>query len=161
MVGGAEVRAVSVPHIGTTFGYRVRFGDGPTVVYLPDHQQPLDGSMDVDPAVIDLCRGADVLIHDAQFTPEEFAAKAHWGHCTVDYAVHVAAEAGVGRLVLFHHDPSHGDEMLDQLLAEARALPEASALDEVLSAHEGLTLVLTDVVGEDAAGAVPHTGGQR
>lgn len=141
--GDADVTAVSVPHIGTTFGYRVRFGDGPTVVYLPDHQQPLDGSMDVDPAVVELCRDADVLIHDAQFTDEEFAVKAHWGHCTVDYAVNVAAKSGVRRLVLFHHDPSHGDAMLDRLVAEARALPAAAGLDEVLSAHEGLTISLT------------------
>jgi len=155
-VGDAEVQAVSVPHIGTTFGFRVRFGDGPVVVYLPDHQQPLDGSMDVDPAVIELCRDADVLIHDAQFTAEEFAVKAHWGHCTVDYAVNVAAKAGVDRLVLFHHDPSHDDDTLDRLLAEARALPAAAGITEVLSAHEGLTIALSgEPVGVRRS---PHEG---
>lgn len=139
-IGDATVVAASVPHIGTTYGYRVRFGDGPTVVYLPDHQQPLDGSLVVDPGVVELCRGADVLIHDAQFTPDEFARKAHWGHCTAEFAVAVAEAAGVERLVLFHHDPSHHDDLLDGILTEMRALPAARGLTEVLAAHEGLTL---------------------
>lgn len=141
-VGDAEVVCTAVPHIGDTVGYRVRFGDGPTVVYLPDHQQPLDGSLGVDPAVVALCEGADVLIHDAQFTPEEFAAKPHWGHCTPEYAVSVAVAAGVGRLVLFHHDPQHDDATLDAMCAGARNLPAASSLDEVIAASEGLTISL-------------------
>ena len=84
---------------------------------------------------------ADLLIHDAQYTPEEFAAKAHWGHCTVDYAVHVGAEAGVKRLALFHHDPSHDDAMVDCLVAGARTTA-AGRIDEVFAAAEGLTVVL-------------------
>jgi phosphoribosyl 1,2-cyclic phosphodiesterase len=141
-IGDADVVAMAVPHIGTTFGFRVSFGDGPVVVYLPDHQQPIDGSLDVAPEVIELCEGADVLIHDAQFTPDEFAVKANWGHCTVDYAVAVAAAAGVRRLVLFHHDPAHDDAVLDGLLDEVRSSAAAAVLDEVISAHEGLTISL-------------------
>jgi phosphoribosyl 1,2-cyclic phosphodiesterase len=150
-IGDAEVQVVAVPHIGDTLGYRVRLAGGPEVVYLPDHQQPLDGSLDVAPEVVELCRGADVLIHDAQFTPEEFAEKAHWGHCTVEYAVTVAALAGVRRLVLFHHDPAHDDDALDALLAAARALPAAAGIEEVLAAHEGLTINL-------GTGALPSAG---
>lgn len=141
-VGDAEVTCVAIPHIGDTYGFRVRFGDGPSIVYLPDHQQPLDGSLDVDPAVVALCDGADALIHDAQFTPAEFAAKPHWGHCTPEYAVAVAAAAGVRRLVLFHHDPAHDDETLDAMAEAARNLPAAAALEEVLAASEGLTISL-------------------
>jgi phosphoribosyl 1,2-cyclic phosphodiesterase len=148
IIGDAEVQAVAVPHIGDTFGYRIGSTTGPTVAYLPDHQQPLDGSMVVAPEVIELCRNVDVLIHDAQFTPEEFAQKSDWGHCTVAYAVEVAAQAGARRLVLFHHDPAHDDAMLDQLLAEARALPAAVGIEEIIAAEEGLTLHLT-------AGALP------
>jgi phosphoribosyl 1,2-cyclic phosphodiesterase len=139
-IGDADVVVMAVPHIGTTLGFRVRFGDGPVVVYLPDHQQPLDGSLDVADEVLELCRDADILIHDAQFTPTEFALKSNWGHCTVEYAVAVAAAAGVRRLVLFHHDPAHDDATLDTLLDEARNLPAAASLDEVVSAHEGLTI---------------------
>lgn len=141
-IGDADVVTMAVPHIGTTFGYRIQFGDGPSVVYLPDHQQPTDGSLEVAPEVIDLCRGADVLIHDAQFTPEEFALKANWGHCTVQYAVAVAAAAGVGRLVLFHHDPAHDDATLDVLADQARIAGATAGLVEVISAHEGLTISL-------------------
>lgn len=141
-VGGAEVVCAAVPHIGDTYGFRVRFGNGPSVVYLPDHQQPLDGALDVDPAVLALCEGADVLIHDAQFTAGEFAAKPHWGHCTPEYAVAVAAAAGVRRLVLFHHDPAHDDDALDAMCDAARRLPAAAGIDEVLAASEGLTISL-------------------
>jgi phosphoribosyl 1,2-cyclic phosphodiesterase len=142
LVGDAEVVCAAVPHIGDTVGFRVRFGDGPTVVYLPDHQQPQDGSLAVDPAVVALCQGADVLIHDAQFTAEEFAAKAHWGHCTPEYAVAVAVASGVERLVLFHHDPAHDDDAIDAMYGAACRLPAAAGLTEVLAASEGLTISL-------------------
>lgn len=139
-VAGAKVTALEVPHTDTTFGYRIE-RDGRAVAYISDHQQPADGRS-IAPAVLDLCDGVDVLIHDAQFTPEEFAAKSNWGHCTLEYAVHVAAVAGVGRLVLFHHDPSHTDDTLDRLLDDVRALPAAAGL-EIVAAHEGLTLTLS------------------
>ena len=146
-VGDAEVTAALVPHRGPTFGYRVQFGSGPVVAYVPDHQQPVDGSLIVDPAVVALCRGADVLIHDAQFTPEEFADKTDWGHCTVEFALTVAAAADVGRLVLFHHDPSHDDAALDAMLRDANAHPLAAGLSEVIAAREGMTVHCAPVPG--------------
>jgi ribonuclease BN (tRNA processing enzyme) len=91
--------------------------------------------------VLELADGADVLIHDAQYTRSEFEQKAHWGHCTIDYAVTVAREAGVGTVVLFHHDPSHADDHLDDLLAEAQGLVGPSG-PEVIAAYEGLRLTL-------------------
>ena len=90
--------------------------------------------------MLELCEGADLVIHDAQFTESEFPEKNYWGHCTVDYAVYVAAEAGASRLALFHHDPAHSDPVLDQLLDHAQGLSEAAGLDEVVSAWEGLTI---------------------
>ena len=77
-------------------------------------------------AVLELCDGVDLLIHDAQYTAEEFPAKATWGHCTVDYAVHVAQESGAARLALFHHDPTHDDDTVDAILAHAQASPRAA-----------------------------------
>ena len=141
-VGNAKVRVRSVPHVGDTNGYRVDW-NGASVAYISDHQAPLDHSFRVAGPVLELCDGADVLIHDAQFTPEEWEEKAHWGHCTVDYAVHVAREAGVKRLVLFHHDPSHGDEFVDRLLERARCLAHSCGVEEVLAAAEGLRFDLT------------------
>ena len=85
---------------------------------------------------------ADLVIHDAQYTEEEFRAKATWGHSTIGYAVHVAAEAGARRLALFHHDPRHTDDDIDRLLAEARATDDARRLDGVLAAREGLAIDL-------------------
>ncbi|MSZ24624.1 MAG: MBL fold metallo-hydrolase, partial [Actinobacteria bacterium] len=139
-IAGAKVTALEVPHTDTTFGYRVE-RDGFSVAYVSDHQQPADG-VSVEPGVLELCRGVDVLIHDAQFTPEEFACKPTWGHCTVGYAVRVAAAAEVGQLVLFHHDPSHDDETLDQLLAGARETGRTMGVDSIVAAFEGLSITL-------------------
>lgn len=145
-LGEAKVRAAYVPHIGATFGYRVEL-DGATVVYISDHQQPLDGGMDIAPEVLELADGADLLIHDAQYTADEFTAKAHWGHCTIGYALHVAREAGARCLALFHHDPSHDDHDVDSILSEARGVAHGNQLDEIIAASEGMTLTLGTVVG--------------
>ncbi len=140
VVGDAKVMVRNVPHVGRTNGYRVE-QDGAIVTYISDHQMPSDGSFGITDNVLELCDGADLLIHDAQYTPEEFAQKSNWGHCTVEYAVHVAAEAGVKRLALFHHDPGHHDEFVDCLLDKAR-IAAGHRIDEVLAAAEGLTVVL-------------------
>lgn len=135
--GSAVVTARPVPHIGPTLGYRVDW-HGASVVYVSDHQAP-PGLDRVAASVLELAAGADVLIHDAQYTGREFAEKAHWGHCTVDYAVRVAREAGAATLVLFHHDPSHSDECLDEIVCQARAAAGPGA-PEILAAYEGLRL---------------------
>ena len=136
-VGDAKVTIDSVPHIGATNGYRVELG-GASVAYVSDHQQPRDGTFEVASSVLGLCEGVDLLIHDAQYSPDEFAAKAHWGHCTVEYALEVARRAGCRRLVLFHHDPSHDDDTVDRLVSVAQA---AAGPDlEVIGAAEGLTI---------------------
>ncbi|MEZ5143588.1 MAG: MBL fold metallo-hydrolase [Acidimicrobiales bacterium] len=138
-IGDAKVRTRAVPHIGPTCGYRVELG-GVSVAYVPDHQQPLDGSHDIAESVLELCDGADLLIHDAQFTPAEFEVKAGWGHCTVDYALAVAAEAGVRRLALFHHDPSHDDDLVDEIREDIAEKASRTAVEEVIAASEGLTV---------------------
>jgi phosphoribosyl 1,2-cyclic phosphodiesterase len=141
-IGGAKVRVRTVPHVGSTNGYRVEMG-GAAVAYLSDHQMPQDGTHSVSEDVLELCDGVDVLIHDAQYTPEEFPEKAHWGHCTIDYAVFVAREAGAKRLALFHHDPARTDDQLDVLLDRAREQAAATAVSEVVAAYEGLTISLS------------------
>lgn len=141
-LGGVKVRARAVPHPGDTVGYRVE-ADGRSLAYLPDHQAPLDGRS-VSVGVLELCDGADLLVHDGQYSEDEFAGKCDWGHSTVDFAVRVAAEAGVKRLALFHHDPSHDDAQVEALVARARRLPEARRVDVVSVAREGMTVVLGD-----------------
>jgi ribonuclease BN (tRNA processing enzyme) len=90
--------------------------------------------------VLELADGVDLLIHDAQYTDDDWDKKSHWGHCTVDYAVFVAKEAGAKSLALFHHDPAHGDDKLDKLLEYARGVGDKIGAGEVLSAYEGLTV---------------------
>ena len=136
---GAKVTVRPVPHVGLTNGYRVEMG-GARVAYLSDHQMPTDGSHDISDAVLELCDGVDLLIHDAQYTVDEFPAKSTWGHCTVDFAVDVAKAAGAHRLALFHHDPTHHDEAVDEILAHARKLAKGTGIDEVVAAHEGLVV---------------------
>ena len=112
------------------------------IAYISDHQQPPDGTDRIADGALEVCDGADLVIHDAQFTADDLAVKGDWGHCTVEYAVHVAATAGARRLALFHHDPARSDEGVDGLLAAARRLGEERGLTEVVAASEGLTISL-------------------
>ena len=139
-VGGFAVRSRLIPHVGNTLGFRVEW-NGISVAYLSDHQQPYDGSFTMTAGARDLVTGADLVIHDAQYTPSEFEMKRTWGHCTVDYAVWLAAEAGAKRLALFHHDPTRHDEDIDVLWADARRTGDELGV-EVIAAREGLTLEL-------------------
>ena len=140
LLGDCVVVVRQVPHLGTSLGFRVE-ADGAAVAYVSDHQAPGDLAH-VEPGVLELCDGADLVIHDAQYSDEEFAAKPDWGHSTVGYAVHVAAEAGARELALFHHDPSHLDDDIDRLVEGARRRSEAARLQRVLGAAEGLALHL-------------------
>ncbi len=148
-VDGGIVRALSVPHVGATHGYRVEVDDV-VIAYISDHQQPADGTDGIAEGALALCEDADLVIHDAQFVPSEFAAKASWGHCTVDYAVHVAASAGARRLALFHHDPERNDHAVDRLLRHAQRLGAERGLEEVMAAAEGTTLALAAPRPEEA-----------
>jgi phosphoribosyl 1,2-cyclic phosphodiesterase len=122
-IGAFTVRAATVVHPGPTVGYRIA-RKGATLAYLPDHEPAL-GGLDGQPSWTsgyDLAAGADLLLHDAQYTPAEYDERVGWGHSSVRHAVAFADLAGVGRLALFHHDPDHDDEALDRLLAEGRSL---------------------------------------
>lgn len=149
----AKVRSRWIRHVGPTLGYRLEW-QGVSIAYLSDHGQGCVGTQSkagltedrsddfVPEDVLDLCDGVDLLIHDAQHTPSEFAQKRHWGHCTVDYAVHVAKESGAQRLALFHHDPAHSDDQIDLLVRAARETADCIGGGEVLAASEGLSLEL-------------------
>jgi phosphoribosyl 1,2-cyclic phosphodiesterase len=139
-VGAAKVMARIIPHAGTTLGYRIE-ADGRSMAYLPDHQAPLDRRT-ISDAVLELCQGVDLLVHDGQYTDDEFFDKPDWGHSTPAFAVHVAAEAGVKRLLLTHHDPSHTDREVDRILHNARRLPEAKKIEDVSSASESQSIDL-------------------
>jgi len=107
-----QIHSRHVPHIGPTVGYRIELGDL-AIAYISDHQQPTDGTFAVPDGVRELADGVDLLIHDSQYTAEEFAVKGHWGHCTPEFAVRIGAECGARRVALYHHDPDRTDAQLD------------------------------------------------
>lgn len=137
-IGGATVRARPVPHVGPTLGYRIEW-DGATVAYVSDHQAP-PGLDTVDETVLELCDGADLLIHEGQYTRAEYERRASWGHCTPHYAVLVARQAGVRRLCVFHHDPRRTDDELDELGRVLRREAARSGLEDVIVGAEGTTI---------------------
>ncbi|NNE13049.1 MAG: MBL fold metallo-hydrolase [Ilumatobacter sp.] len=139
MLGDVQVTSRLIPHLGNTLGFRLDV-DGVSVAYLSDHQQPGIDVYEATDNARELCDGVDLLIHDAQFDRAEFARKANWGHCTTEYAVWLATTSGAKRLALFHHDPSHGDDRIDEQLAAARA--QAGSRVDVVAASEGLTIHL-------------------
>ena len=133
MIGDVAVKSRLIPHTGNTIGFRLSWGGG-EMAYLSDHQQPGVDVYEATANAIELCSGVDVLVHDAQYTRAEFELKAHWGHCTIDYALWLAAECGVKTLVPFHHDPSHDDDQLDRLFDDARSRVEGM---RVIGARRG------------------------
>jgi phosphoribosyl 1,2-cyclic phosphodiesterase len=124
------------PKIGVTL-YRVTC-KGRSVVYATDVEAPEGGHKDV----VEIARSADVLIHDAQYTDEEYSGgeliKAGWGHSTVRMAAEAARAADVGELILYHHDPSHNDAEMRRIEKMARTI-----FPRTRAATEGLELRLT------------------
>ena len=115
-VGGLEVEAALVCHPGSTVGYRISEGTR-SLAYLPDHEPALGvREFPGEPewtSGFDLAAGADLLIHDAQYTTEEYQKRVGWGHSSIRDAIAFATLAGARRFVPFHHDPTHDDAMLD------------------------------------------------
>ncbi|MEO7804146.1 MAG: MBL fold metallo-hydrolase [Actinomycetota bacterium] len=118
-IEGFNVLAREIPHKGSrTFGYRISDGEG-TFAYMSDHSPIVegegpDGLGEYHPVALELASGVDLLIHDCQYTAEEFPARASWGHSAIEYAVGLARKAGARKLMMFHHDPSRTDGELDR-----------------------------------------------
>lgn len=144
-LGPAQVRAEPVVHPGPTLGYRIEAG-GRTLAYLPDHEPFLGGDDGDRPrewlSGIGVAAGADVLVHDSQYTPEEYVTRVGWGHSSVDHAVRYARAAGAERLVLFHHDPLRSDDELAALGARAAALCDRDGGPAPELAEEGLEIAV-------------------
>ena len=119
---GFEVLAREIPHKRTrTFGFRISDGSA-SIAYLSDHApQNLGGGPDgygeYHEAALQLAAGVDLLIHDAQYTPDEFEQRADFGHTTPQYAIGLAKAAGARGVLLFHHDPDRTDDDLDAMMA--------------------------------------------
>jgi phosphoribosyl 1,2-cyclic phosphodiesterase len=135
---GIEVKALSMNHPNGAYGYRVSF-DGRSCAYCTDTEH----RKEPDKNVIDLARGADVFIYDAQFTPEEYTGDAKgppkigWGHSTFAEGARLAKMAAAANLVLFHHDPAQDDEAVLEKERRCRELFPATQ-----AAWEGLAIEL-------------------
>jgi CheY-like chemotaxis protein/phosphoribosyl 1,2-cyclic phosphodiesterase len=168
-LGEVHITARYLNHPGLTLGYRLQAGEA-LIIYATDHEPhaspPLQFPDETAPGSqvlpvhreeqrhIEFLRGADLVIHDAQYTAAEYAQKIGWGHSPIEYAVDVALAAGVKRLALFHHDPTHNDDMLDGVVKLCRQRVAAchGAL-EVFAAAEGLVVELLEGEGVAAATA--------
>ena len=120
-IGSARIRAQAVNHRGPTLGYRIEEAET-SVCYIPDHEPGLGAPMsdlrDEWISGFDLARGASMLIHDCQYTDEEYTEHLGWGHCPLSDALGFGHRVGAERLLLFHHDPLHSDAFLDSLCGE-------------------------------------------
>lgn len=113
---GTHVRAFPMNHPQEAYGYRVEY-EGSVLVFASDLEH---GNPELDQVLRREAEGADVLIYDAQFTPEEYESRRGWGHSTWLEATRVAREVGAKRLILFHHAPEHLDSTMDEILRRAR-----------------------------------------
>ncbi len=136
-IGPANVRAAKVNHPGGCMAYRIEHA-GCSVVYATDTEH----YSCVDPTLVDLAEGADLLIYDSQYTPEEYAgqvgpSKVGWGHSTFEAGAALAKAASVGEYLLFHHDPRRTDDGVAEIEARARQLFRRSR-----AAREGMGIDL-------------------
>jgi phosphoribosyl 1,2-cyclic phosphodiesterase len=134
-LGDLTVRPFPMNHPQGAHGYRMESG-GRTVVYASDLEH---GNEKMDRVVRDFSAGADILIYDSQYTPEEYEQHRGWGHSTWLEGVRVARDAGVRQLILFHHDPWHDDGFLEEMGRRAQALFGSTAV-----AFEGLCADLSN-----------------
>lgn len=134
----ATVQTIYVNHPGFTLGYRISFNNK-TVVYISDNE-PFDREItpylfnwekevierfekipgDPNRRIFEFVKGADLLIHDTTYTPEEYVEKVGWGHSHYLFTLRVAHEGGVKRLLLFHHDHTHTDNMVDEIFEHCK-----------------------------------------
>ena len=137
--GAVAVRTAPLNHPNGATGYRIDYR-GKSICYITDTEHR-EGQ--IDNTIVELCRGADVMIYDSSYTDQEYPRYRGWGHSTWQEGVRIANAAGVGTLAIFHHDPSHDDAFMDGVAREAALVRPglaASGLPRVLVAHEGLTL---------------------
>lgn len=132
-IGPVQITSAELDHPGGNLGYRLEYG-GRALVYATDVEHtetPAEG-------LVDLARGADVLLHDAMYTAPEYEQRRGWGHSTWSGALATAEAARVKKLVLFHHDPERNDRALEGVLRRVQ-----KQFPRTIAAREGQTLSLS------------------
>ena len=163
MIGGIRVVTQYLHHPALTLGYRLE-ADGQTLVYATDHEphslHPLSGGAGARPLHhedrrhVRFLEGADLVIHDSQYTLHDFPLRTGWGHAPAERVVDYSIAAGVRRLALFHHDPEHDDATVDAIAARAGEWAgKARYTPEIFAAAEGQSIDLASdaPVGDCAA----------
>jgi CheY-like chemotaxis protein/phosphoribosyl 1,2-cyclic phosphodiesterase len=176
-IGGVRITTQLLNHPAIALGYRIE-ADGVSLLYLCDHEPYWESLWDseAEPGKLEsiLHEGdrrhaafmwnADVVIHDSQYTPEEYPAKKNWGHSTYTYVARIAAAANVKRVYLTHHDPTHDDAFLDRIEASAREVAASlGSPTEIYCAREGFETALEGVAesanaGQARAHDITHRG---
>lgn len=127
---GAEMSTCKLKHPGGCYGYKLSYDDK-TIVICTD----VEHGESIDPNVVEFARGADVLVHDAQYTDAELKEHKGWGHSSYTQALEVAEQSGVENLILTHHDPNHDDQFLTQIEKRCQDRLKTCTL-----AREGMTV---------------------
>ena len=161
-IGDVQVVTQYLNHPALTLGYRVR-ADGATLVYCCDHEPNLAAAASGEAELtgqdlrhVEFLTGADLVIHDSQFTAQEYPDRVGWGHSPGEYVIKVCQAAGVGRVILTHHDPMRDDAGVDRILAALRQRVAKSRLPlEILGAAEGQVL---EVIPTQHGTAIASTG---
>ncbi|TWI89442.1 phosphoribosyl 1,2-cyclic phosphodiesterase [Roseibium hamelinense] len=128
---GLVIHTMRLNHPGGACGYRLEF-NGKSICIITDHEH---GNPEVDAALPDFVRNADIMIYDAMFTDDEYETYKGWGHSTWQKAVELAGQANVKTPVLFHHDPRRSDDELDEI-----GMAASAAYPGTLVASEGMVL---------------------
>jgi phosphoribosyl 1,2-cyclic phosphodiesterase len=153
-IGGCTVHTQWLNHTSPCLGYRLEAGNA-RIVYATDHEPFAWAATISDPAARvqhpgdrrheGWLAGADLLIHDAQYTEAEYATRRGWGHSPMEYVADLAALAGVKRLALFHHDPARSDRQIAPLVrALQRRTREQGSPIEIIAAAEGMELMVPE-----------------
>lgn len=148
-IGSLAVRPLTLFHPGGATGFRIDAPEG-SIAYASDHEH---GDAPTDRALREQAHGANVLIWDSQYTPEEYAARTGWGHSTWMEGVSAARDANAGQLIIFHHDPQRDDAALARIVDQARDL-----FANTIAAREGDVIRLPTSVSQ-AVHPVPGYAG--
>jgi phosphoribosyl 1,2-cyclic phosphodiesterase len=140
-IGEFSIKAQLIIHPNPTIGYRVQSA-GVAITYLPDHEPALGGrTFPHDKSWVSgyqLAEGADLLIHDTQYTEQEYQDRVGFGHSSVRHAFQFAGLTDVKQFAPFHHDPTHSDDDLDRIFKDT--LAEMSPPYQVTPSREGQSL---------------------
>jgi phosphoribosyl 1,2-cyclic phosphodiesterase len=165
-IGAATIRAEAVNHRGPTIGFRITEQDA-TLCYLPDHEPALTGPLEqADTPWISgyaLARDADVLLHDCQYSDEEYRLQFGWGHSALSDALCFARRSHAKRTLLTHHDPRHTDDQLDAMLTLARERWRGTAAPQqtIEMAAEGDELEIGSSGSRSGSGSGSASGSRR